>query len=220
MKISIVIVTYRRLERLEEILSAWLKETPDVWLCDCSKEGFKTNLPIKIIRAISDPGNKIRHAIALMTEGDIVIKADDDIIPLPGLAEDFANHMNRLGPAILGVHGRTFHGRSYYNSTQLYHAKQLKEPEPVDFVGVITCSSRDFLAFDLMGCKTAVEDLFWQMKCFPHAMKYIIPTDKFHNLQESRDKGRLATNPQARQIRQRFYLEYYVKNYQRPDGLC
>jgi hypothetical protein len=224
MKVSVVVVTYRRLERLDKILKAWLKETPDTWLCDCSKEGFKTELPINIIRAIPDPGNKIRHAVALLTGGDIVIKADDDIIPHEGLANDFQNYMEQIGPAILSVHGRTFHGEKYYSNTKMYGSKGIRnddyeknviEPIPVDFVGVITCAPRELLPMDLIGCENEIEDLFWQMEKYPNAKKYVIPTDKYMNLPESKDKGRLcAPNTESRIIRQAHYQEWYKRNYE------
>lgn len=224
MKISVVVVTYRRLERLELILEAWLKETPDVWLCDCSKEGFKTNLPIKIIRAIPDPGNKIRHAVALLTDGDMVIKADDDIMPLPGIVKDYEKYMNEYGPAILSVHGRTFHGQKYYSQTKLYGSKGLLNgdysqsddiPQEVDFVGVMTCAPRELLAMDLIGCLTEIEDLYWQMEKYPNAKKYVIPTEKYANLQESKDALRLCRpNSESRVIRQSYYEKWYKNNYE------
>ena len=213
MRTSVVVVTYRRLNRIDEILAAWLKETPDVWLCDCSREGFKTALPAKIIRAVPDPGNRIRHAVALMADGDLVIKADDDIVPLPGLAADFAKAHAAHGDAIYGIHGRAFRGERYYVDTRLIGAKTLKEPRAVDFVGVITCAPRQYLPMDLKDCESGVEDLFWQMKCYPKAAKYVIATDKFRNLAECRDAGRLCGTPESRNVRRKFYTDWYRRNY-------
>lgn len=213
MKVSVVIVTYRRVKNLERIIQAWLKETPDVWLCDCTKAGFKTKAKIKIIRATPDPGNKIRHAVATMTGGDIVIKADDDILPRPGLVKDFIKYSKALPPAILSIHGRKFNGVDYYNHTKMFGAKGLRNAAKVDFVGVMTCTPRQFLAMDLKGCATEVEDLFWQMKCYPKAPKYVIPTQNFMNLPECKDKGRLCADQPGRKIRRSFYKTWYERNY-------
>jgi len=223
MNVSVVVVTYRRLESLDKILLAWLNETPDVWLCDCSPGGFNTTLPIKIIRAIPDPGSKIRHAVATLTEGDIVIKADDDIIPFPGLAADFVINMERVGPAILSVHGRKFRGPSYYSNTVMFGSKGVtagqygqpgSEPQEVDFVGVITCAPRELLPMDLVGCKSEIEDLFWQMGKYPDAKKYVIPTTNYTNLKESKDDRRLcAPGTESRIIRSAYYKKMYEANY-------
>ena len=211
--VSVVVVTYRRLARLGEVLAGWLKETPDVWLCDCSKDGFKTDLPVNIVRCRPDPGNRVRHAVALMTKGDLVIKADDDIVPLPGLAAAFVAAHAKHGEGIYGVHGRIFNGERYYMDTRLIGSKQLKETQAVDFVGVITAAPRSLLPFDLRGCGSGVEDLFWQMKCFPRAAKYVISTDKFRNLPECRDKDRLCGTPEQRNVRRKFYTDWYRRNY-------
>jgi len=222
-KISAIVVTYRRLQSLERVLEAWLNETPDVWLCDCSRDGFETNLPITIVRANPDPGNKIRHAVATMTKGEYIIKADDDIIPFAGLGVDFIKSMQITGPAILGVHGRIFRGPLYYKNTKMYGSKGVHKgiyeqtkgiPQEVDFVGVTTCTPREFLAMDLKDCETEIEDLYWQMEKYPKAKKYIIPTLNYMNLEESRDEGRLcAPNTKSREIRQAYYKKLYERNY-------
>jgi len=222
MSVSVVVVTYRRLRSLGRILEAWLQETPDVWLCDCSLAGFETSLPVKIVRAVPDPGNKIRHAVATMTSGDIVIKADDDILPLPGIAADFAENMKKVGPAILGIHGRTFEGPEYYGRTTLYGGKGVEEskagPKRVDFVGVMTCSDRMFLAMDLRDCRTEVEDLYWQMEQYPQVPKYVIPTRNFMNLPESKDAGRLCGTAPSREIRAAYFRDTYAKWCKRSIG--
>lgn len=218
MKVSVVVVSYRRLERLPEILAAWLKEAPDVWLCDCSRPGAK-GIPagVKVVRFTPDPGNKVRHAVALLTEGDLVIKADDDIMPKPGLVADFVKAHAEVGPAILSIHGRTFHGRDYYRDTRLIGAKSVHSSLRVDFVGVITCAPRELLSMDLRGCATEVEDLFWQMEKYPKAAKYVIPTDKFVNLPESKDARRLCAPGPARAIRRKYYDFWYVRHYRNPE---
>jgi hypothetical protein len=213
MTASVVVVTYRRLANLETILAAWLDQTPEVWLCDCSPAGFRTELPIRTIRAIPDPGNRIRHAVATMTAGDLVIKADDDLVPLPGLIDQFRRAYDQCGDAIYGIHGRIFNGPSYYRSTRMFGPGNSVKITRVDFVGVITCTVRKYLPMDLLGCQSEVEDLFWQMHCFPDAPKYVIPTRAVKHLPESFDAGRLCANRAARMIRESFYKRYWMEHY-------
>jgi hypothetical protein len=214
-KISAVVVTYRRLKNLGKVLEAWLRETPDVWLCDCSPGGFQTTLPVKIVRAQPDPGNKIRHAVATLTDGDLVFKADDDLLPLPGLVKTFEfAYAQLLGPAILGIHGRIFQGPRYYGQTKMIGQGKHDVPIKVDFVGVITAAPRAVLPMDLRGCSSEVEDLFWQMAWYPKIPKWVVPTKGLiQHLPESFDKDRLCGGPESRRIRQRFYETWYRKNY-------
>jgi len=210
MNVSVVVVTYRRLDRLEEILQAWLRETTDVWICDCSREGFKTTLPVKIVRAFPDPGNKIRHAVAMMTNGDYVIKADDDLKPLPGLARDFIRH---YPGGVAGIHGRTFHGPDYYTDTKMLSCKHITEVTRVDFLGLITFSPREFLGMDLRGCESSIEDLYW-LNWYNHDVpKWVIPTNKFEQFPSSRDAERLCANKQARAMRRAFYKQCWEEFY-------
>jgi len=211
-KVSVVIVTYRRIANLEKIISAWLNETSDVWLCDSSGK-FKANLPINYVRFSPDPGNRARHSIALLTDGDYVIKADDDLLPKPGLINDFIKNWNQNKNGILGLHGRKFKGENYYKNTQAYVADKVNKATEVDFVGICTFTSRSNLAFDLKGCESPIEDLFWQMKFFPHIKKWVIPSKHFKKLPESNDKECLFYNPEARKIRENFYRKYYRMNY-------
>jgi hypothetical protein len=213
MRLSVVVVTYRRLKRLNKILAAWLKETPDVWLCDCSADGFKTDLPIRYVYAKPDPGNRIRHAIALLARGEWVVKADDDIIPHQGLGGDFLKWGDQLGPCIMGVHGRTFHGPDYYRDTKMFSGKVVQQPQKVDFVGVITCAARKFLPMDLQGCRTEIEDLFWQMAKYPQASKFVIPTANYFNMDECRDHGRLCGTAPSKAIRRQYYRTFYQRWY-------
>ena len=214
LRFSVVVVSYRRLANLELILQSWIRETPDVWLCDCSKDGFKTDLPVNLVRCRPDPGNRVRHAAALLTSGDYVFKADDDLLPLPGLVNRFAAEIARRGDAIYGIHGRVFMGPRYYVQTRMWGPGNTKAVTPVDFVGVITCVPRKYLAMDLRGCSSEVEDLYWQMAYYPQAKKFVVPAAGLvKHLPESFDKGRLCGTKESRAARQRFYQTWFERNY-------
>ncbi len=208
---SVVVPTYRRLDTLEEILKGWLEQTDDVWLVDSSNK-FETSLPIHHVRFNPDPGNMTRHAVALLTSGDFVIKADDDVVSLPGLGEDLMVGAVKHG-GIVGIHGRTFHGENYYGSTVCYSAMKTDKPVKVDFVGIITCSPRKYLAFDLKGCDTPIEDVFWQMEAFPAVAKYVIPTKNYRQLPTAGDKDCLFYNHLGRRIRTEYCRDWYRRTH-------
>jgi len=211
-KVSVIIMTYRRLLNLEKILQAWLIQTPDVWLVDSSNK-FTTDLPIHHVRFSPDPGSKIWHAVALLTEGDLVVKACDDVLPKPGLLDDLVKGWQQVKGGMVGIYGRKLKGPSYYKNTVPFAANRISSPQKVGFIGNTTLTPRQYLVFDLKGCLTPVEDIFWHMKAFPEVPKWIIPTKQYVNLSESNDKDCLFHNSKAREIRERFYREYYLKNY-------
>jgi len=145
-----------------------------------------------------------------MTEGDYVIKADDDLKPLPGLVADFLR-CNVEG--VLGIHGRTFHGPDYYADTKMLSCKHIQVATKVDFLGLITFTPRQYLGFDLRGCESAIEDLYW-LNWYNHdVQKWVIPTHNFEQLPASRDAERLCGNKQARIVRRAFYKQCWEQFY-------
>jgi len=213
MKVSVVIASYRRIENLEKIIAEWLKQTDDVWLCDCGVN-LKTDLPVKMARFDPDPGLKAKYAISLITEGELVVKADDDIMPLPGLIEDFVKWYKQLGDCVMGIHGRVFEGTDYYGDTIMYAGHKQKTPKRVDWLGVLTCTSRKYLVMDLKDCITQVDDIFWLNGKFPDAPKYVVPTVNFDNkMPEARDPGRLCANKEMRKFRREYYKKIYLEKY-------
>lgn len=211
-KVSVVIPTYRRLKNLEKILDAWLWLTPDVWLCDSSEE-FKTKLPIHHVRFHPDPGIPARHAISILAQGDYVIKADDDVMPEIGLIDDFLKWTHLDG--IFGIMGREFLGDKYLGKTKVYRSREISKPAEVGMLGILTFSPRKYLTFDLKGCTSGTEDLFWHMKAFPKVSKYVIPTQNYTQLPESDDAECHFRNPKIRAERQAFYKKYYDRNYKK-----
>ena len=213
---SVVISTYdnSRLPHLHDVIEAWLEQTNEVILCDCSDGKFHTTLPIIHVQFNKDLGNKTRHALSLLTSNDFVIKADDDVLPRPGLIQDLHEGWLEVGGGIVGLLGRTFEGVHYTGQTTSYRANFVVDPVRVDFVGITTFSPRNYLAFDLKGCLNPIEDLFWQMKHFPDVPKWVVPSVNFKLLPESENPGEaLYLNTRAQKIRQNFYEEYYLKNY-------
>ena len=208
MRTSVVVVTYRRLDTLEDVLKGWLAQCDDVWLADSSNK-FTTELPINHVRFSPDPGNTTRHAIALLTASEYVIKADDDVIPSIGLSDTLTEGCKRHPDSIVGIHGRVFNGENYYGNTVCYSGRTVKADTKADFVGIITCTPRKYLAFDLNGCTSPIEDVFWQMGAFPNVDKYVIPATGYTTLATAEDESSLFHTDNARIDRATYCKEWY-----------
>jgi len=210
---SVVVVTLRRLSTLAAILEAWLKETPDVWLADCSGADFKAPRGVHHVRFSPDPGNKARHAVALMTEGEIVFKADDDFIPFPGLIEDFLKAFRAQGRAFYGIMGRYFNGPRYYGNTIQARANKITEPFRVDFVGICTMAPRDLIVFDPRECGSPFEELFYQCGIWPEVPKWVVPTVKYAHVPGSDRAGTcLCKDTAAQAVREAFYSKVWDRS--------
>jgi len=204
-KVSVVTVTYRRLDSLEMILRAWLKEVDEVVLCDCSNK-FKTTLPIIHVKFNKDLGNKTMHAMALLTQGDFVVLADDDVLPKPGLVQDLYSGYERVGEdCIIGVMGRRFQNIDDYWKTNQIWSHKINKPVQVDMLGICYFSPRRYLVYDFKDMKNSINDLYWTSYVMRDVKKYVVPTKNLEHLPIAFEEG-IWTN----ENRQKFRCAYYT----------
>ena len=219
--VHIVCHTDERAKTLTDVVKAWLDnyEGIRVVVCDCCPTRMRN--PISDSRFSynefsPDPGNRIRHAVALAYPGSPVIQADDDVKPLPGFTEELLKWHKQYPDDFVGVIGRTFKGPEYYNNTTFYAGKKIKEPVRTGFIGVVYVTGRDLLPFDCSHIENPYNDLCWQMEFYPSIPKWVVPVTKFANLKSA--KNGLFHDPEARVKRSEFYKKYYLKNY-KPRGM-
>lgn len=209
---SVVVVCYNRQKTIHKVLEAWRKQADEIFFCDCTPEGVPTKLPINHVRFNKDPGNKARHAIATLTIGDFVILADDDVVPKTGFLKDLYNGWKQVGGGdnMVGLLGRKFNNDDYYKCP-FYRSGRIEKPVEVGFVGGIYFTPRKWIGYDQKGMKNTVDDLFWEMKIFPHAKKWVVPSKNFSYLPGS--KSGMFQQPSLRKYRKLFYKRHYNKHY-------
>jgi len=220
--VSVIITTHNRLETIGRVVGAWLDQPViEVWLVDGTGGTARAALTKKAIYderfelfpLWKDHGTRTDYALAHLTDGDIVICADDDCLPLPGLTDDLVCGITDEYADICGIHGRTFSGPSYYNGgTAAWRAKDIGAPVRVDFCGVVFAARRELFDFDTRGMHRNCDDLWFQMKAHPDAVKFVVPTKRFTTL-ESANHGMFADRGELRAAREAFYGEWYGKNY-------
>jgi len=216
MKTSVIITTYRRFDELDTIIRAWLVEPVlEVWVLDGSGK-FRSGISDKRFLLFSMPkdfGTKMDYAMGLLAEGDMIILADDDVLPKPGLVEDLHRGMEKTGADIVGIHGRRFHGPDYRKDTNCFIANIIEEPIQVGFCGVLFMLSRNLLGFDIRGMETSWDDFWLCMKAWPGKIKYVIPTKNWSNLPAAFDSQSHFHDKNIRKIREQFYTKWYKQNY-------
>lgn len=205
MNVSVVVTTYKRYDRLGLILEAWLNETANVFLANGGK-WFDTTLPIHQHLYSPDPGNKIRFSTAALTTTDFIVLADDDVLPKPGIINDFLKCYNE-NPGIYGVIGRLPDSDDYFKCSFI-RADKIEKPIETFFVGVIYFTHRKTLFFDLRDLKhRAYDDLYWHMVAYRKTHKYVFPTKKYENLKpECNDADSIFKKDKS--IRNDFYKMY------------
>ena len=218
--ISVCIVVHERLDEILPIVKAWLTEPVDeIFVADCTCGGLdKVHWPKGVVhvRFSHDLGNKTRHAVALLTMGDYVLQADDDVMPESGFTHELLDGyraVNELG--VVGVIGRTFHGPRYKGDTAFCRAGTVTSPVRVGFCGVVYFCSREYIAFDLKSMRNPYNDLHWLCGTFPNAPKHVVPAKKFRNL-PCANRG-LFQDKAAENKRQLYYERLWKRVYE-PNG--
>lgn len=209
-KVSVVITSYRDRGHLWNVINQWMSFGITVYLADAGKSN--TGPEHRYMKYFHhylynpDPGNKIRFATASLTTTPYVILADDDVMPKPGLIEDFLKYHQG---GFSGIIGKQFTNDDY-RKCPFFRADKIDKPVEVGFVGVIYFVHRDFIKFDLSKLNNrAVDDLYWQMECFPKAKKFVIPTKNYENLPECNDKESIFKTPESRAYREKWYKNKY-----------
>lgn len=222
--VSVIVNTYHRGRQvgLDDIAKAWLAQPVDqVWILD----GLGSYRPnphfaamvaddrFRVFNLAPDLGNGADYCFALLTSGDYVILADDDMVPYKGFVERMLEHAGFAD--ILGVIGRKFNGPLYKLNTKYVSGLNISKPTAVDFVGVCTFCRREHFGFDVRGLHPALrncDDLWWQMKVKPELRKAVIPLRKLYlNLLTSdwNNSSSMDGKPKLSQSRQDFYEEHY-----------
>ena len=213
-KISVIITTYQRFKNLERIYLAWLEQPVDeVWILNGNKDvklDFGDHPKGLIFNMPRDFGTKMDYVFALLTIGDYIALADDDVLPKKGFVEDLFHGWETVGGGIVGVIGRKFIGERYGQS-RFYRASEISAPARVDFCGIVYFSPREYFGFDVRGMPRNCDDLWWHMKEFPSIPKHVIPSKNYIDLPEAKDETAMFKNAKLRSERRRFFRQYYKK---------
>jgi len=196
--ITIILVCYKRFIYLDDILNAWLEQVDEVIVIDNSGT-FKTDLPILVININKNLGPQVKYPFSFLAKNKWVIYADDDIMPLPGLARDLFKHKKK---GIIGVIGRVFDGNGYYTSTG-YRGGDIKRPVKVDWLGGgCTLAPRRLGAVNIRDCPAMELDDWWWEDHFKHNL-YVIPTNNYKFL--FIDEDSLHKSDKCKKLREEYY---------------
>lgn len=202
--ITVVSTCYKRFENYEKVLEAWLNEenVNEVIVLDNSGT-FKTNLPVTVFSVNKNLGPQAKYPIALQAKNEIIIFADDDILIDKGLTDDFLKYWK--GTDILGVIGRVFTGKNYYESKG-YRGENISELTKVEWLGGgCTMVRRDICGVFPSKCPAPeLDDIWWESHFHNRLNMYVIPTTKYHFLPESTDENALYLNDKIKDLREEY----------------
>lgn len=212
-KISVLITSHKaRFNTLNRVIGSWLTQPVDeIWVID-DGNNFKTEIKdprLLIFNMPKDFETKSDYALALLTEGDIIILADDDIVVRDTFTNSFYNSLKKTNNSIVGLAGKKCFGPRYNKDTQIYKSNMISQPIEVEYVGIVIMASRDRFGFDLKGMNKNCDDFWFCMKIHPNINKYIVPTIDYTDLPCSENKTAMHKSAILRKPRYDFYTYYW-----------
>ena len=209
---TVIITCKDRLSSIEEIVRAWCSMIDKVVLCDCSDNGIERfkDFNYSHYRFYPDPGNKVMHAAASMATTDYIIFADDDVIPLEGLIEDFEKWKKVLKNSFIGVYGRYYEGEDYYKNTVPFRADRIDLHILVDFASIIVLFDQQHAGINLKHVENNIVEIYHQNICCSQVGKFVIPTKNYKDLPEC--KTGLYSDHAERDKRNQFYKKHIWYN--------
>jgi len=213
-KVTLIVTAWRRFDQLHAVLDAWEREPEvgEIILWDNSQGDMPSDVlagleervekrGLWLIRSSRNFGSSARYALASLAAHEVLLFADDDVMPHAGLTAQLLAHYQP--ERMVGVKGRLFHG-AYHGNTEVRSENLGDGAEPVEvdmLVGHIMLTHRDWLIpYSFAGaawycCELELQGRIMQdvregRRAGPFRM-FVIPTTAHHDLPEQTDHNAL-----------------------------
>jgi len=237
-KVSLLIPVYKRFNSLPAIIDAWLPQVNELLVWDNSIGEWDPDLSlfandkITIVAGNKNYGGQIKFMAPILLKNELVLIADDDIVPEEGFVDELLFYWNSIphpvNEKIISIFGKDYQIRqnketemqeldqTFYTarkkfkngpSTKVTHIGQ------VDFVGRLYFGVRRNFVTDMSGCDRLLDDLWWirQLSRFNTDCKmYVVPATKWHNSDEEGDPYALHNQKGFNQIRNQFVRDNFI----------
>ncbi len=215
MKITVVLLCWKRFIHFEEILKFWLSqpEVKQVIVLDNSGT-FKTDLPILLLNSSRNLGSCSRIAAARFSKYDEIIFCDDDVILYDGIIKDLTKFYDRN--KIIGVMGKIFSGDTYHSSPTI-RGREISKPVELDYVPYNLCLvNRKHVLVDITKCPNGMylDDLWWGYYVKQNnkdISSWAIPTQNYSFYPENKDKYALWKNKDSQALREIYFKKWFKK---------
>lgn len=194
--ITLILVSWKRFKNLDRIIETWLKEPEitEVILWDNSGK-YQTTRDITVINSQVNYNLSIRYAIAAMAKNDIVLNADDDILPGKGLPAKFLAHFAE--DRMLGISGIQW-GGSWGESTML-QGNKFARAKRIDYIGgpITMIHKKHLLGHDYSKFSKYQAEINLQA-FLPRSLveRWVVPIDYYY-LPEALDENALGLQPET-----------------------
>lgn len=207
--VSVILTCWRRFKNFEAIIKAWLEqpEVSEVIIWDNSGT-FKTSLPVLLLNSSENVNPSARYMISGLAKNDVIVNADDDVMPLPGLIADFLPYFRH--DRFLGMSGFVFLGNSFSNHKTI-RSREITKAQGVHTVAAcISMSPKNLLGgYDYLSFPIHQLEIYLQCLFPPGITRIVPPSVRYQVLDEMDDENALYRQPKTREVCKVIYEKYY-----------
>jgi len=208
--VTVIIPCWKRFENFEKVIRSWSdqKEVDQIIVWDNSGS-FKTDLPVLVLNSNQNLGPQAKYVCGQFAKNELILFSDDDVIAKENLIGDLSKVKNGDINKVVGIMGRNFTGKNYYDST-FYQGNAMEYPVKVDYLcGLVMLASRKHCFADVRKCpKIFIDDWWWQHEI--GASLYVASTKNYELLPESVDKYALHLKPELKKTREEYYKKWIL----------
>ncbi len=191
MNVTVVFICWKRFERFNEIIKTRLAEpeVTEVLIWDNSGTFKYEDERVIVFSSSKNINGAVKYNIATMASNDIIINADDDIMPKLGVTAQLLEHYDP--DTMVGTGGSTIEGGNWANKLGF---RDVQEPKVVDIVvGYLTLTNKkNLLGFDYSKFLWYNCEMELAGRTKDTLKQLIIPCDKFEVLPEAFDSNALC----------------------------
>jgi len=213
MKVSVAICVWKRFTNFDRILKAWLdeKEVDEVVIWDNSGS-YKTDLPgVIVVSASTNTNSKCRFLAAQLCKNDLIVIADDDFTPHPGITKDLLKHYQE--ERIVGIMGKQYTGETYYESTVVMSC-DIQEITRVNYLcsNLLLTHRKHCIGLDIQKIPSSIiDDMWWEHELEVDGVTcWVIPTNKWTMNQDGKYEFAHHLHP-AMKILREYYFRKWIK---------
>lgn len=206
--VTVILTCWKRFENFEKIIKAWLDQSlvTEIIIWDNSGK-FKTNLPVHLINSNINVNPSVRYMLANISKNQIIINADDDVIPKSNFVNDWIKHFKFN--CFFGISGFIF--ENSFQKRTIIRSNEINCIKNVDLIaGCITMINRNLLLnHDYKSFEICQLEVSLQCSLSRNIKKYVIPTKEYEILPEMHDENALYKKTEANFIYNNLFNKYF-----------
>lgn len=217
-QISLILPVRHRLTHLPMLIRLWSEQVSEIIIWDDSASLDPASVdPARVIHGCSVFGSSVKFRAANICSNELIMVADDDVIPKPGLVLDLLSHRMSLiksgqpNNTVVSIYGRRVAKQTGYKANRRITSKTIDTAAQVSWCGRLSLSPIETYLVPMQGCSDMrLDDLYWSWQLAQRGVPiWVIPTDRWENASHATDEYSLSKSDGFFKLRDDFVRQWW-----------